>query len=80
VNVRDADRQGKKAEDAKKVIDAVDGVKNYTYTMVDGNLYYRENSEMRLQEFTGAKAERIKGLHSVRQALRRVIDIQTQGL
>ena len=52
-------------------------VKNYTYTLRDGRLYYRENSTMFLQPITGKKEERIRGLLAIREVLRDLIAFQT---
>lgn len=53
-------------------------VKNYTYTVAGDQIYYRKNDTLSRMDFTGKKAERIKGIHQVRQVLRKVIDIQSQ--
>lgn len=57
-------------------IPAVPDVKNFSYTLSQGVLYYRENSRMYRQEPSRMKAERIKGMLKVRDALRGVIDCQ----
>lgn len=51
-------------------------VKNYTYTLVNDALYYRENDDMLLQDLDTSKTERIRGLHQIRQDLMSVIDTQ----
>ena len=43
-------------------IPADPNVKNYTYTIVENELYYRENSQMILQNITGVRAQRIRGM------------------
>ena len=53
-------------------------VRNFSYTVVDGQLYYREHSRMYLQEVTGKRAERIKGLVEITQTLRGLIDFQNR--
>lgn len=60
-------------------IPADPNVRNYTYTFIEDNLYYRENSAMRRINETGKTLERIKGLHGIREITRRIIDIQTNG-
>lgn len=52
-------------------------VKNFTYTIINDELYFRENSRMYRQNITGRKAERIKGLIEIRSALRNLMDFQT---
>ena len=37
-------------------------MKNYTYTFVDGKLYYRENSVMYRKELSATAEERIRGM------------------
>ena len=71
------DFEGDKETEARESINADPNVKNYCYTMVDGNLYYRENSRMYKQNITGKKRERIEGMIEVRSALRSLIDFQT---
>ena len=61
-------------------IPAEDGVKNYTYTLIDNKIYYRENSIMREVSNTGTLAERIKGLIEIRDTLRDLIDIQSRNV
>ncbi len=54
------------------------GIRNFSYALVEGRLYYREYSRMYEQEITGRKAERIKGLVKITQAVRKLIDFQNQ--
>lgn len=51
-------------------------IRNFCYANVDGKLYYRENSNMYLQNIGGKKEERIKGLLKIRSALRELMDFQ----
>jgi len=51
-------------------------VRNFSYGLVDGELYYRENSRMYKQNITGRKAERIRGMVEVTAAIRNLIDFQ----
>ena len=51
-------------------------VRNFTYTEVDGKLYYRVNETMRLVELPQKDMQRIKGLHSIRQAVLAVLSTQ----
>ena len=61
-----------------KSIPADPAVRNFSYALADGKLYYREHSRMYEQDMTGRKAERIKGLVEITQAVRRLIDFQNQ--
>ncbi len=54
-------------------------VKNFSYTLVDEKIYYREHSRMYHQDITGKKAERIKGMIGIHQAIRAIIDFQTNA-
>lgn len=51
--------------------------KNFSYTLIDHQLYFREHSKMYLQKVTGKKLQRMKGLIQIHQALREVIEFQT---
>lgn len=57
-------------------ISADPNVRNFSYGLVDGELYYRENSRMYKQNITGRKAERIRGMVEVTAAIRSLIDFQ----
>lgn len=59
-------------------IDAPPGTKNYTYVVKDDRIYYCEHNKLLIQDYTGKRAERIKGLCEVRTALLNVIDVQTK--
>ncbi|MBP2033414.1 N12 class adenine-specific DNA methylase [Clostridium algifaecis] len=75
-NIVSFEREEAAAED---FIPADPNVRNYTYTFIDNQLYYRENAVMRKIEATGKTLERIKGLHAIREITREIIDIQTNG-
>ncbi len=66
-----------KGQDETNYIPAEDGVKNFTYTLIDNKIYYRENSVMREISSTGTLAERIKGLIGIRDTLKDLIEIQS---
>lgn len=55
-------------------------VRNFTYTIIDGEVYYRENEVMTKYEGGNTAIERIKGMHAIRQSLRSVIDAQLNGV
>lgn len=69
-----------KIESKNDVIPAIEGVKDFSYTLVDDKIYYRENSIMRAKSNDGIIAERIKGLIKVREALSELIDKQCQDV
>lgn len=51
-------------------------VKNFSYTIVDGEVYYRENSRMVKPELKATVKERVKGLVELRDCVRDLIDQQ----
>lgn len=53
-------------------------VRNYSYALVDGKLYYRIDSVMNPAELTKTGESRVKGMIAIRDALRELIDLQTQ--
>lgn len=61
------------------IIPADPSVKNFTYTFINNELYYRENSSMRKIEESQNNKERIKGLDNIRKLTRELIDIQYAG-
>lgn len=66
-------------ENTEDIIEADPDVKNYTYTFVDGKLYYRENSVMYRKEVSATAEERIRGMDEIRTITRQLIFIQTEG-
>ena len=62
----------------EKSLPADPHVRNFSYTFVGNDLYYREHSRMYPQDITGKKAERIKGQLHITQAVRSLIDFQNQ--
>ncbi len=55
-------------------------VRNYSYTEVDGKLYFRENSRMNRMKLEGTVRERVMGLIRLRDCTRGLIDAQMDGL
>ena len=53
-------------------------VRNYSFTLVDGEVYYREGGIMVRQDVSAAMTERIKGLMELRDCTRRLIQLQTE--
>ena len=54
-------------------------VKNFSYTIVDGQVYYRENSLMHPVEVSITAENRIRGMIELRECVRRLIEYQTEG-
>ena len=57
-------------------IPADPNVKNYSYAVVDGEVYYRENSVMVKPNLNATAKERVKGLAELRDCVHRLIDLQ----
>ena len=53
-------------------------VKNFSYTLVDGQVYFRENSRMYPQELAMTTENRVKGLMEIRDCVRTFIEYQTE--
>lgn len=53
-------------------------VKNYSYTIVDNNVYYREDSIMRPADVSGSMEERIKGMVALRDCTQKLIEYQLE--
>lgn len=58
------------------IIPADPDVRNYSYALVDGNVYFREGGIMVRQDVSAGTAERIKGLMELRDCTRRLIELQ----
>ena len=52
-------------------------VRNFSYTIVDDKIYYRENSRMTPVECSATAENRIKGMMAIRDSIRSLIEIQT---
>lgn len=64
----------------QNTIQAVDGVKNNSYTIYNDNLYYRQDSSMVFVKTKAMTEERIRGMIKIRDALREVIGLQCQDV
>ena len=51
-------------------------VKNFSYTVVDGKVYFRENSKMYPQELAITTENRVRGMIELRDCVRKLIDLQ----
>ncbi|MBR5447005.1 MAG: N-6 DNA methylase, partial [Clostridia bacterium] len=60
-------------------IPADPNVRNFSYTVVDGKLYFRENSRMHPVEVSVTGENRIRGMITLRECVRRLIELQTEG-
>lgn len=66
----------KKQIEKKDTIPSDPNVRNFTHTIVNGDLYFKENSEMIKVNETGVRLERMLGMHKIRIALRELIEAQ----
>ena len=57
-------------------IPADPNVKNYSYTVVDGAVYFRENSRMVRPDLNATAEARVKGLVGLRECVQQLIDLQ----
>ena len=57
-------------------IPADPSVKNFSFTNVDGQIYYRENSFMNKVELPAVTAERVLGMIALRETTRKLLDCQ----
>ena len=65
-------------EGAPDVLPADPGVKNFSYTVVDGEVYYRENSVMTPVELSGDAKDRVKGMVELRGIVNELIAYQLE--
>ena len=63
-------------ETIQDAIPADPNVKNYSYAVVDGEVYYRENSVMVKPSLNATAKERVKGMAELRDCVHRLIDLQ----
>lgn len=66
-------------EEEDHSIPADPNVKNFSYTIADGQVYYRENSLMHPVEVSVTAENRICGMIELRECTRRLIEYQTEG-
>lgn len=66
-------------EEEDHSIPADPNVKNFSYTIADGQVYYRENSLMHPVEVSVTAENRIRGMIELRECTRRLIEYQTEG-
>ena len=64
------------AENERHILPADPDVKNFSYTVVDGEVYYRENSVMTQVELSDTAKGRVTGMVELRQIVNELIDQQ----
>lgn len=65
-------------EEKDNSIPADPTVRNFSYTLVDDKIYYRENSRMTPVEVSATAENRIKGMIAIRNSVRTLIELQTE--
>ncbi len=66
------------SDDVDTSIPADPNVRNFSYTIIDGTIYYRENSKMNRVETSVTAEGRIKGMIAIRDCVRELIEYQTE--
>ena len=66
------------AEDEDLSIPADPDVRNFSFTVVDGKIYYRENSRMNPVDVSATAESRIKGMIAICDCVRTLIEYQTE--
>ena len=66
-------------EEEDKSIPADPSVRNFSFTLVNGEIYYRENSRMFPVEQSLTGQSRVKGMIAIRDCVRRLIEYQTES-
>ena len=66
-------------EEEDKSIPADPSVRNFSFTLVNGEIYYRENSRMFPVEQSLTGQNRVKGMIAIRDCVRRLIEYQTES-
>ena len=64
--------------DEDSSIPADPSVRNFSYTVVDDKIYFRENSRMSPVDVSATAENRIKGMVKIREAVRELIEVQTE--
>ena len=71
--------QHEELEKEDNSIPADRNVRNFSFCLVDGKVYFRENSRMNPVEVSVTAENRIRGMIALRDCVRRLIDYQTEG-
>lgn len=65
-------------ESEETYIPADPNVRNFSYTVVDGQIYFRENSVMREVQTSETAKNRIKGMIEIRDCVKNLLEMQTE--
>ena len=76
--IKEAENEIDEISDEQELsIPADPSVRNFSYALVDGQIYFRENSRMTPAALSMTAANRVKGLLEIRDCVRKLIDYQT---
>lgn len=78
-SISEFEREDEFVDSSTESIPAAPDVRNFSFTIVDGQIYYRENSRMNKMEVSVTAANRIRGMIELRDCTRRLIEYQLEG-
>ena len=78
-NIEERELEDSELEDAAVSVPADPNVKNFSFTNIEGKVYYRENSKMNLVELPKVTAERVLGTIEIRNITQKLIELQMDG-
>ena len=78
-NIEERELEDSELEDAAVSVPADPNVKNFSFTNIEGKVYYRENSKMNLVELPKVTAERVLGMIEIRNITQKLIELQMDG-
>ena len=70
--------QDEELEEEDNSIPADPNVRNFSYTLLDDVIYFRENSRMSPVDMSATAENRIKGLIEIRNSVRHLLELQTE--
>lgn len=73
------DYEVEELEEEDHSIPADPAVRNFSYCLIEGQIYYRENSRMHPVAVSVTAENRIRGMIAIRECVRRLIEYQTEG-
>ena len=65
-------------EEEDRSVPADPSVRNFSYTLLDGKIYFRENSRMYPAEVSATAENRIRGMIAIRDCVRKIIELQLE--
>lgn len=72
-------REPNQVSEKEETIPADPNVPNFTLTVIDGKVYYRDNSQMKDQNYSSANVKKVEQYIALHKIARRVIQIQYEG-